>query len=434
MGQGPCCARGAEVNAQQISAAAAAREPTPEVEASHSASSSPVRRQLPGNKTYQGGWSDGEAHGAGVLKMADGARYTGQFTRGKKHGHGIYVYASGATYTGQWIGDSQEGEGQERWSDGYSFEGQFLRGAKHGQGHIFWANGCSYQGEFTGNEMQGDGTYRWHDGRGYSGQWVRNSMGPHGSMWWPDKRSYRGSFQDGKRHGEGRLQWPDGATYTGQWFRGKQQGEAWWQTANGCQRRCRWKEGRFLEWLGPNPVMHAESRSEDSSWTVCGSRRPAPQAEALEVAQVQSLAWTSSAEETPLPHTAAIVDNASVEERGAAPENLGDAATTTTATESQGSTQLQETETPPQAQLALATRDATSPHRSCDSCCLPFASWYRRTCAWKLATRPREPELPKNVAGAESLLKEQQQQPPPQEGDVHDDFSQNYAQEVMICV
>jgi len=50
----------------------------------------------------QGDTRNGQKHGYGVFKAANGASYTGWWVDGKKHGKGTYVSASGESHEGWW--------------------------------------------------------------------------------------------------------------------------------------------------------------------------------------------------------------------------------------------------------------------------------------------------------------------------------------------
>jgi hypothetical protein len=51
---------------------------------------------------FQGDTRNGQKHGYGVFKAANGASYAGWWVDGKKHGKGTYVSASGESHEGWW--------------------------------------------------------------------------------------------------------------------------------------------------------------------------------------------------------------------------------------------------------------------------------------------------------------------------------------------
>ena len=72
---------------------------------------------------YNGDWSEGVAHGEGVLTMADGSSYEGALVDGEMSGFGL-----------------------RRWANGASYSGQFEQGEMHGQGTYIAASGEVYEG------------------------------------------------------------------------------------------------------------------------------------------------------------------------------------------------------------------------------------------------------------------------------------------------
>ena len=58
---------------------------------------------------YKGEWMNGEMHGEGLFKLADGRYYQGAFERDKKEGYGEYHWGDGRSYLGQWVAGKQHG-------------------------------------------------------------------------------------------------------------------------------------------------------------------------------------------------------------------------------------------------------------------------------------------------------------------------------------
>ena len=52
---------------------------------------------------FTGTWKDGQIHGKGAAKYANGDLYEGEFREGKRHGFGTMKYATGAEYKGYWV-------------------------------------------------------------------------------------------------------------------------------------------------------------------------------------------------------------------------------------------------------------------------------------------------------------------------------------------
>ena len=101
---------------------------------------------------YEGGWSDGQRNGQGVLLVA-GNRYEGEFRDGKRNGKGVLLRADGARYEGDWKNDRMDGQGVFWRPDGQRYEGGFANGAFSGQGVYFYPKGDRCEGQWALNRF-----------------------------------------------------------------------------------------------------------------------------------------------------------------------------------------------------------------------------------------------------------------------------------------
>ena len=109
--------------------------------------------------TYDGEWKDGNAHGHGVKRYADGGCYEGAMKEGKKHGRGKRVYADGdaMAYEGEWSMGKWHGMGKVAWANGNAYEGEWGQGRAHGRGKFVWSDGSNYEGEYAEDQKHGRG-------------------------------------------------------------------------------------------------------------------------------------------------------------------------------------------------------------------------------------------------------------------------------------
>ena len=194
---------------------------------------------------YDGGWREGEAHGEGVLQMADGGTYEGSFVDGEMSGTGV-----------------------RRWADGGMYAGEFVCGELHGVGKyeaptlptppvkaptissmashqlVSFAPPPpppeQYEGEYRHNQRHGRGALRTARGDRYEGEFLRHRIAGAGTMEYASGDVYAGEFRRGERCGRGTMRWAaDGATLEGEWEAGEPLGACAYQSPGGGLRRAR---------------------------------------------------------------------------------------------------------------------------------------------------------------------------------------------------
>ncbi|EED96197.1 predicted protein, partial [Thalassiosira pseudonana CCMP1335] len=168
---------------------------------------------------YEGQWKDGERHGLGIFRLADGgAEYSmyekggGLDAAGKRTGHGIMTYESGGCYEGGFVNDKYEDDRQAtyRWADGDSYKGQWKNGERNGKGAFQTSLGAdngdwgSYKGGFDARgKRTGHGVMTYESNSVYDGEFVDDVYSGEGNYRWSDGDSYQGQWKDGERHGKG---------------------------------------------------------------------------------------------------------------------------------------------------------------------------------------------------------------------------------------
>lgn len=125
--------------------------------------------------SYVGQVRDGQKHGQGEYKAADGSHYLGEFREDKAHGQGICYFPDGDVCEGAWEDDDQHGFGVWRSFDGSIYEGTRERGLREGVGRQTWVTDESGRGRacFVGvwagcEEIRG--TLTFVDGSSYEGE------------------------------------------------------------------------------------------------------------------------------------------------------------------------------------------------------------------------------------------------------------------------
>ena len=80
--------------------------------------------------------SDGNYHGRGLCRFADGSYYDGEWNNGLRHGLGTYRFPDGTTYTGGWDTDRMHGHGEMKYATGQILRTTWDNGFRHGEGSI----------------------------------------------------------------------------------------------------------------------------------------------------------------------------------------------------------------------------------------------------------------------------------------------------------
>lgn len=198
------------------------------------------------NGVYSGEFQDGDRHGVGTFRYANGEEYRGSWSCGEKTGQGKYLYANGDFYDGEWRRDERSGQGKYAYANGDVYDGEWSHDEKSGQGKYVYAGGdVYYDGEWNHDKESGQGKYVYTDGDWYEGEFQDGEfVNGQGRKSYPDGSWYEGAFQDGvrngygiqtyseydekerksyegnwvddERSGQGKLLWKDGAVYEGE--------------------------------------------------------------------------------------------------------------------------------------------------------------------------------------------------------------------------
>uniref|UniRef100_A0A1I8GIU4 Junctophilin n=1 Tax=Macrostomum lignano TaxID=282301 RepID=A0A1I8GIU4_9PLAT len=125
--------------------------------------------------TYVGGWSEGKAHGLGLVT---GPRGQGEFAGLWEDGFeasGVYIWPSGNTFEGEWRQGKRHGLGTEvkgRWM----YRGEWMTGFKGRYGvRQSEASGARYEGTWQLGMQDGTGVETYSDGSTYSGCWFHGT-------------------------------------------------------------------------------------------------------------------------------------------------------------------------------------------------------------------------------------------------------------------
>ena len=160
---------------------------------------------------YEGEWANGLRHGKGRHHEAD-FEYEGQFECDALHGTGILRHSvvgegKGLVHEGGYSDGERHGPGTTRYADGGVLEATWEYGAVKGKAHWVTANGAVYDGEFVNEKREGEGTYAFAEGEEEE-----------------DGGVYIGSWKDGYAHGQGRRIFANGTFYEGEWRNGLMNG------------------------------------------------------------------------------------------------------------------------------------------------------------------------------------------------------------------
>jgi hypothetical protein len=227
--------------------------------------------------TYQGMWSQGKKHGAGLLFFANGDKYDGDFKdgewkngnltyssgeeyqgdfkNGKRHGKGTFINAYGEKYVGSFKNDERDGSGTFEYQNGDKYEGGWVNGFRHGFGKMTFSNGDVYTGTFRDGKFHGSGTTIYADGRKYIGQFSNNKQHGLGNFTRPDGGKYAGEYKNDEPHGKGKLIVSDGSVYEGEFKDGLANGHGKLIYSDGSKH-----EGNFK-----NGERHGEGKYEYSN-------------------------------------------------------------------------------------------------------------------------------------------------------------------------
>lgn len=149
--------------------------------------------------TRTGGWRDGRAVGAGVVRKADGVTIEADWVDGEVEGFVIARYPDGSPlFVGTWVHGAAQGKGTAYYLDGSRYEGEWVQGQRDGHGVFTTTLGDRYDGDWRADE--GDGHVREEHG---------------------DGSTYDGEWHHSERDGQGVWRSASGASYTGAWCAGR---------------------------------------------------------------------------------------------------------------------------------------------------------------------------------------------------------------------
>jgi hypothetical protein len=217
---------------------------------------------------YEGGWKDGERHGVGVFRVADGTLEVSKYDAGAAKGEGVwlsadrkaaiklvdgektteYVIEDAATFLKDNYNLSMPSPTQ---AESVSTQNETLpTSSKVGllgklfskqridsdgklmfKDHGDWG---SYDGDVDNNGIrQGKGKMTYTSGSYYDGCFVDDKFhGEKGRYHWSDGEEYEGGWKDGERHGVGVFRSNDGTVTYSMYDSGMVKGEGVWFSAN----------------------------------------------------------------------------------------------------------------------------------------------------------------------------------------------------------
>lgn len=101
------------------------------------------------NSIYEGQFSNGLAHGHGVLRFAGGNKFEGEFKNGVEDGYGEESSQRKILFKGYYRNGLRHGHGVYTAAEDYSFEGDYCNGLWHGYGEVLKKDGSKESGKFV---------------------------------------------------------------------------------------------------------------------------------------------------------------------------------------------------------------------------------------------------------------------------------------------
>ena len=120
------------------------------------------------------------------------------------------------TYSGEIKDGNMHGQGKMKYANGEYFEGSFLDNERSGEGRIFWPNGDVYDGEWEDDKMNGTGRMTYSNGDVYIGDWICDLMFD-GKMIYTNGDVYEGGWSRGKKYFNGKMTFANGDFFEGEW-------------------------------------------------------------------------------------------------------------------------------------------------------------------------------------------------------------------------
>ena len=186
-----------------------------------------------GKFEYTGSFVNGEFHGNGSIRYANGMKYQGQWFEGKMQGKGTLTTTEGDTYIGELSDNKFNGEGTLTKATGDIYTGFWIDGVLNGQGSLTTKQGLLYVGGFADNLFHGNGSLTYPDGGHYEGSFSNGMFHGKGVETYANGKKYVGQFIDGLYHGNGEILNPNGSKITGTFKDGKPFGKATLTTPEG---------------------------------------------------------------------------------------------------------------------------------------------------------------------------------------------------------
>lgn len=175
---------------------------------------------------YEGEYKDMKPHGKGKLygnEESPFVIYEGGFSDGERHGYGIVVSKDNSRYDGNWVNGSIDGDGKLYLANGFRYEGTFHKNDL-AYGTMYLPNGDRYVGSLENFLPNGRGVCYFTNGNKYVGEWDNGIKEGTGTYWWVDGKRYEGHFSRDKQNGEGTLILNNGDIWAGTWIMGVMQG------------------------------------------------------------------------------------------------------------------------------------------------------------------------------------------------------------------
>lgn len=122
------------------------------------------------------------------------------------------------SYSGEIKDGNMHGQGKMKYANGEYFEGSFLDNERSGEGRMFWPNGDFYDGEWENDNIEGSGKMTYSNGDIYIGDWIENEKWLKGKMNYTNGDVYEGDWLCDKRSGpQGKMTYDNGDFCEGWW-------------------------------------------------------------------------------------------------------------------------------------------------------------------------------------------------------------------------
>merc|ERR1719253_1423215 len=200
---------------------------------------------------YDGAWENGERHGKGCFKLADGTVEYSGYIHGEQKGYGVSWSADRKTAHKLLDGDKHSkislAEAEKLAKETFDlpvptrktgFFRSFFPNKKVGpDGKLLFKDydeWGSYEGDVDGaGERQGEGKMTYHSGNYYEGGFVDGKFEcDKGVYRWADGDEYEGSWKAGERFDKGMFTNADGTVFYSEYKDGEAKGDGVWWSAD----------------------------------------------------------------------------------------------------------------------------------------------------------------------------------------------------------